>query len=300
MEEPFLLIIAGPNGAGKTTLADRLRREGIDLGEYINPDDIAKELGGSLTEHFLQAQEIADKRREDCISAKRSFSFETVMSHPSKVEVLVRAKEAGFFVQLFFVGTDDPRTNIDRVANRVAQGGHDVPTDKIVSRWDRAMGLVHEAIRAVDDALIFDNSLAGFVDSGPRLVFRRKILRSRNLPQSDQYPPIPNWVRHYILDPLGIESFDSPDLQSLRSIVTAPFGSRAVAPTAPLDFRWPSIPHDLDLEQSLLGTLLINNGIYDPNKFTLEPGHFFESIHQKIFGIVKGCSCRASTPASIY
>ena len=166
MEEPFLLIIAGPNGAGKTTLTDRLRQEGIDLGEYINPDDIAQGLEGSLAERSLRAQEIADKRREDCISAKRSFAFETVMSHPSKVEILVRAKEAGFFVQLFFVGTDDPKTNIDRVANRVAQGGHNVPTDKIVSRWERTMALLHEAIRAVDDALVFDNSLAGFIDGG--------------------------------------------------------------------------------------------------------------------------------------
>jgi hypothetical protein len=69
-----------------------------------------------------KAQLIADDRREACIQAKRSFSFETVMSHPSKLEVLLRAKQAGFFVQLFFVGTEDPQISIHRVALRVAQG----------------------------------------------------------------------------------------------------------------------------------------------------------------------------------
>ena len=72
-------MVAGPNGAGKTTLTDRLRSEGIDFGEYINPDDIAKNLTGSPVERAAEAQEIADHRRDACISAKRSFSFETVM-----------------------------------------------------------------------------------------------------------------------------------------------------------------------------------------------------------------------------
>jgi predicted ABC-type ATPase len=142
LREPFVLIVAGPNGAGKTTLTKSLHQRGIDLGEYINPDDIADELQGTYDERVARAQAIADHRREACIEAKRSFSFETVMSHPSKIDILVRAKEAGFFVQLFFVGTDDPRTNIERVALRVQQGGHDVPTDKIVGHepWSYCIG----------------------------------------------------------------------------------------------------------------------------------------------------------------
>jgi len=102
-------MVAGPNGAGKTTLVRWLRTRGVDFGEYINPDDIAEELEGSYDARVRQAQLIADDRREACIQARRSFSFETVMSHPSKVDILLRAKQAGFLVQVFFIGTEDPR-----------------------------------------------------------------------------------------------------------------------------------------------------------------------------------------------
>jgi predicted ABC-type ATPase len=105
-------MVAGPNGAGKTTLVWTLRQKGVEFGEYINPDDIARELQGSYDDRVRQAQSIADRRREACIEARRSFSFETVMSHPSKIDILARAKAAGFYVQLFFVGIDDPQTNI--------------------------------------------------------------------------------------------------------------------------------------------------------------------------------------------
>jgi predicted ABC-type ATPase len=160
LSEPFLLMIAGPNGAGKTTLTQHLLSKDIDLGEYINPDDIAAGLDGSLAERTKQAQLIADRRRDECIRAKGSFSFETVMSHPSKIEVLVRAKEAGYTVLLYFVGTDDPQTNIERVALRVALGGHPVPDDKVRDRWLRTMVLLQQAIRSSDRAYIFDNNVA--------------------------------------------------------------------------------------------------------------------------------------------
>jgi predicted ABC-type ATPase len=133
-------MVAGPNGAGKTTLVRTLRQTGVEFGEYINPDDIARELPGSYDDRVRQAQVIADRRREACIEAKRSFSFETVMSHPSKIDILARAKAAGFYVQLFFVGIDDPQTNIERVQLRVTQGGHDVPIDKIVPRLEARDG----------------------------------------------------------------------------------------------------------------------------------------------------------------
>jgi predicted ABC-type ATPase len=126
------------------------------------------------------------------------------MSHPSKIDILVRAKEAGFFVQLFFVGTDDPQTNVKRVALRVQQGGHSVPTDKIVSRWTRTMGLLHRAITASDQAFVFDNSAAGNASTGPRLIFRRNISQEWAAPQIEQRPPIPGWVRKFVLDALDI------------------------------------------------------------------------------------------------
>src|SRR4051794_14801763 len=103
----------------------------------ISTHDIAKNLTGSYEARSAAAQKIADERRDEAIRVGRSFSFETVMSHPSKIDILRRARASGFFVQMFFIGTDDPRTNIERVALRVSQGGHDVPTDRIVARWKR-------------------------------------------------------------------------------------------------------------------------------------------------------------------
>ena len=201
-------MVAGPNGAGKTTLIRLLRLCDFEFGEYVNPDDIARDLEGSYDERARQAQIIADSRREACIEAKRSFSFETVMSHPSKVDILVRAKAAGFFVQLCFVGTDDPQTNIERVALRVAQGGHDVPTDRIAPRWNRTMALLGEAIKASDRSFLFDNSAAGHVDAGPRLVFTTQRGQDGRLETSLRVTPPPNWVRRYALDPLSISYSD--------------------------------------------------------------------------------------------
>jgi predicted ABC-type ATPase len=197
-------MIAGPNGAGKTTLTRFLRQRGLEFGEYINPDDIARELEGSYNIRVAQAQIIADRRREECIDANRSFSFETVMSHPSKVDILIRAKSAGFHVQLFFVGTNDPSTNVDRVALRVTQGGHDVPKDRIVARWARTMELLYRAISASDEAFVFDNSATALFATGSRLVFRRSCAAERDA-EIQQFAPIPDWVRRYVLDPLQID-----------------------------------------------------------------------------------------------
>jgi predicted ABC-type ATPase len=205
LPDPFLLMVAGPNGAGKSTLTQLLRQAGVEFGEYINPDDIARELDGTYDARVAQAQIIADLRREECIEAKRSFSFETVMSHPSKVDVLIRAKAAGFYVQLYFVGTDDPQTNVERVAIRVAKGGHEVPKDRIVARWHRTMRLLHKAINEADEAFVFDNSASGHSFAGPRLVLHaarvssgRRIVLS--LPKQET-ASMPEWVRRYVLDP---------------------------------------------------------------------------------------------------
>jgi hypothetical protein len=119
-----------------------------------------------------------------------------------EVEILDQARNAGFLITLFFVGIDDPRTNIERVALRVAQGGHDVPADRIVPRWRRSMGLLYDAIRASDDAYIFDNSAPGPVESGPQLVFFWRYMEELSMATHQQFPPIPPWVNRYVLAPL--------------------------------------------------------------------------------------------------
>jgi predicted ABC-type ATPase len=261
-----------------------LRKQDIDFGEYINPDDIATELNGTYAERVAQAQLISDERRNACIAARRSFSFETVMSHPSKLEVLVRAKEAGFFVQMFFVGVDDPKTSVERVALRVRQGGHDVPEDRIINRWKRTMDQLQEAIRSTDKTFVFDNSAAGTISAVPRLVFRRIFVQS--LPVHEQYPPIPDWVQYYVLEPLGI----GPQGNNLRSVVTAPFGSSPATPlgAVPVASEFRSAPQDIEAEQAILGAILLTNNCYFQISEFLRAEHFYEPIHQRIFELAGG------------
>src|SRR5262245_395775 len=137
-----MVVIAGPNGSGKSSLTRHLQKQGYDFGEYINPDDIAAELQGSYEERVRQAQGLAEKRRQHEISTRRSFSFETVFSHPSKLSELDDARKAGFEVILMFIGVDDPAVNVERVRSRVQVGGHDVPEDRIVARYYRTMGFL--------------------------------------------------------------------------------------------------------------------------------------------------------------
>jgi predicted ABC-type ATPase len=156
--QPILLMVAGPNGSGKTTLTTTLRESGVNLGVYINPDDIAAGLSGDYDKRVLEAQETANKIRDKCLDEKVSFSFETVMSHPSKIEILKRAKARDFLVIVYFVSTSDPRINVARVAQRVASGGHSVPEDRIIARYARTMAQLPDAVAAADRTYLFDNS----------------------------------------------------------------------------------------------------------------------------------------------
>jgi replicative DNA helicase len=305
-------MVAGPNGAGKTTLTQYLLRNGIDLGEYINPDDIAAELSGSGAERTKQAQLIADKRRDECIRANRSFSFETVMSHPSKIDILVRAKEAGYTVLLYFFGTDDPQTNIERVALRVAQGGHAVPDDKVLSRWLRTMVLLQQAIRSSDRSYVFDNSVVGTIDTVPRLVFHRSAPANGRLPQSELIGTAPAWVKQFVLDPIGINFFDGygnfRHKTSPGSIVTFPIEagirrneiqSDTIATLAVSAPR--SVPHSLESEQRVLGAILANSEVFSRVSGFLEQKHFFEPIHRVIFDAASSLvhSGKVATPEEV-
>lgn len=100
----------------------------------------------------------ADFLRRQLLKQKTSFTLETVMSSPDKVDLLEQAQQQGYRTYLYYIATDDPAINISRVRNRVIQGGHPVPEDKIVSRYHRSLDLLMEAIHHTNRAYIFDNS----------------------------------------------------------------------------------------------------------------------------------------------
>ena len=99
-----------------------------------------------------------DFLRQKLLQQRDSFTFETVMSHQSKVDLLAQARTAGYRTYLYFVATDDPAINISRVRNRVKLGGHAVPEDRIEKRYYRSLDLLIDAIRLTNRAYIFDNS----------------------------------------------------------------------------------------------------------------------------------------------
>jgi predicted ABC-type ATPase len=159
LDGPVLTLIAGPNGSGKSSIVGMLRQLGYALPNYLNADDIASALAGSAQDRNTLAQKLVREGRDSAIEQGQSITYETVMSHQSHVDAMIRARASGFFVRLIFVATDDPEISISRVADRVAKGGHDVPADRIRSRYQTIMThALRAAVRAADESMIFDTT----------------------------------------------------------------------------------------------------------------------------------------------
>ena len=162
--QPLFIVFAGPNGSGKSTLKRDSEHDSDFPERYINADEIKKETGCT----DLEAQAKAAQECEDALNNEESFAFETVFSHPSKLELMQCAKESGYWVRLYFMCLQDAELNVDRVDKRVSSGGHSVPADKIKSRYDRSMQLLQQSFNLADEAMVFNNSL-----ENPELIARK-------------------------------------------------------------------------------------------------------------------------------
>ena len=153
--------------------------------------------GVSVNSYF--ASVVADFLRQKLLEQKISFTLETVMSHRSKVDLLAQAQRLGYRTYLYFVATDDPAINISRVRNRVLQGGHAVPEDKIEERYRRSLDLLMGAVCHSDRAYIFDNS----TDSENRNhTWLAEITDGQILElKTDQ---IPAWFKRVVLSKAGV------------------------------------------------------------------------------------------------
>lgn len=149
-KKPEIVVFAGPNGSGKSTFTELLR----PLSDYINADEIKKNLQCS----DLEAAQLAEKQREDHISAGLDFCFETVLSTRRNLNLLKKAKEKGYFIRCYYILTANPLINVYRVKSRVLLGGHDVPQDKIISRYFECLKLMKEVIEVCDICHVYDNS----------------------------------------------------------------------------------------------------------------------------------------------
>lgn len=161
INRPVLVVIAGPNGAGKTEFTrTALRHEWLSGCEYVNPDEIANEVFGDWNDEaaVLAALKHAEKIRRKCLVNRLSLAFETVFSTDEKIQFVQQAKEKGYFVRFFFIGTDSPQINAARIAKRVEQGGHDVPIRKVISRYYKSIANLARALPLVDRGYVYDNS----------------------------------------------------------------------------------------------------------------------------------------------
>jgi predicted ABC-type ATPase len=151
---PAMVVLAGPNGAGKTTFYEaHLKSSGL---RYLNADVFARELGIDAYE----AARIVTEVRLELVKLRESFAFETVLSDPvgDKMAFMKQTAESGYNVVLCFIGVADADASEQRVAMRVSQGGHDVPTEKLISRFPRTLANLKSAIRELPCVYIFDNN----------------------------------------------------------------------------------------------------------------------------------------------
>lgn len=191
-QKPKLIIIAGPNGAGKTTITEQLRKyHWLDNTTYINPDIIAQEKFGGWNnkKSFIKAANYAQKTRENCIKNKQNLVFETVFSTQEKVDFIEKAINNDYFVRLFFIATDNPLINTNRIIKRINEGGHKVPFNKIVSRHFKSIKNCQKIINIVDRIYIYDNSIDNIP---PKLIFR---IANKKEKIVKQYEKLNDWTK---------------------------------------------------------------------------------------------------------
>lgn len=185
--KPIIVAIAGPNGAGKTTFYHaHLRWAGLP---FINADLLARELDA---EPYAAAR-MADALRREFVRRRASFVFETVFSDPvgDKRAFLQQAANSGYTVVLCYIGISGPDVSETRVAMRVSQGGHDVPPEKLRSRFPRTIENLRAAINELPLVLVYDN------DDLNRPFRQVAVFEQGRLRTLEE--PVPAWLRPLLL-----------------------------------------------------------------------------------------------------
>lgn len=152
-----LWMLTGGNGAGKTTFYEKFLKP-KDM-PFVNADFLAQHLHPDEPEKFsYQAAAQASKLRAELLRDGATFCFETVFSHPSKIDFLADAKALGYQIVLVYIHLDSDQLNQARVDKRVNEGGHFVPADKITSRIPRTMMHITTSLPLVDLVMLYDNT----------------------------------------------------------------------------------------------------------------------------------------------
>ena len=186
-----LWVLAGGNGAGKTTFY-KTRLESLGL-PFINADILAKQLYPEQPEeNSYEAAKIAETMRKQLLQEGRSFCFETVFSHPSKIDFIAQAKSLGYEVVLVLVHLDNTSLNQARVSQRVSEGGHHVPEDKVTSRIPRVLQNVKQALPLCDQCYLLDNSRLDNPFQQIAVISNGQIIL--------KVPSLPQWTKDLLAD----------------------------------------------------------------------------------------------------
>jgi len=180
-----LWLLAGGNGAGKSTFY-RTQLEPLGM-PFVNADILARQLYPDDPEqHSYQAAGIAEEIRSQLIKDGRSFCFETVFSHPSKIDFIAQAKTMGYEIVLVFIHLNSLALNNARVTQRVSEGGHNVPEEKVNARIPRTLANITKSLPLCDHVYLLDNSRS----DNP---FRR-VAEIHDGKTEIQQSPIPEWA----------------------------------------------------------------------------------------------------------
>lgn len=202
------IVFCGPNGSGKTSLIEQIKATGLATlnGTYpmpkhfINPDQVAKDLGSIFPDQRakdLAAFNAAVKMRNEAIASKQPFAYETVMSHPSRINEMLRLKEQGYTLLVTFITTDHADKNVARVKQRFATKtttGHSVPEITVRERYQRTLSLLPKAVEIADGARIYDNSI-DFQNPLLQVVCESNV-------RFDIAPNAKQWVIEKLIEPL--------------------------------------------------------------------------------------------------
>ncbi|MDF5723655.1 MAG: zeta toxin family protein [Rhizonema sp. PD37] len=182
--KPTLTIIAGPNGSGKSTFT-RNTRESLKV-PFIDPDAEARKIRHDAPELVaVAAGKQAIKLARNYLDNNQSFAVETTLSGNTHLKMMREAKQKGWVVNLIYIGIDNVEVNIDRVAQRVVEGGHNVPIEDIRRRYERSLQNLPIALQLADNVSIYDNSTpAG----------HQNLLAIENGRINQQVPELPQWL----------------------------------------------------------------------------------------------------------
>ncbi len=179
---PVCTVIGGANGSGKSTIFDRL----VLPGRLLNADVVARSINPDRPDlASIAAGRHVLTELARAIGARETFVYETTLSSRQSIELMRAAKRADYEVGLVFVAVNSAELNVERVAERVARGGHDIPEAVIRRRYEAVFRRLPEAVRIADGSILFDNSTS----SGPRLLMRIRagVVEVNHLDQADAF-----------------------------------------------------------------------------------------------------------------